>query len=67
MIPIRPRPRTAVLIDYLERWPSLRDEQAKLNYLGMLKERAQLQNDHDAHKALLTLVQSWLQEPYQPS
>ena len=56
----------AAQLDYLERWPSLEGDMAKVKYLVMLKERAQTLRDQEAHKALLMLTQSWLQEPYQP-
>lgn len=53
--------------DYLGHWSLLRGDLAKMHYLVMLKERAQVQQDAQAHKALVTLAAQWLQEPYQPS
>jgi hypothetical protein len=50
--------------DYRARWELLKGDLAKMHYLVMLKERAQLQQDAHAHAALLELTARWLQEPY---
>ena len=56
-----------VQTDYMGHWGLLKGDLAKMHYLVMLKERAQLQQDVQAHEALFILAERWLHEPYQPS
>ena len=55
-----PSPRA----EYRQHWLTLPNDEAKVRFLLMLKERVFLQHDPAAAAVLPDLASSWLQEPF---
>lgn len=51
---------------WIAQWNAMLSEEAKINFLMMLKERRDLQKDDVARRALLNLASRWISEKYIP-
>jgi hypothetical protein len=51
---------------WVARWENMVNEDSKINFLAMLKERRDLRGDDSAGRVLLELNQRWLSEKYIP-
>ena len=51
---------------WVSQWNAMASEEAKINFLVMLKERRDMQKDDTARRALLNLASRWISEKYIP-